>query len=196
MCCLSFILISYQFATCQLPLFLFLSRTGIEMYMKSSKKNGVQGSSPSLSWTDSKIFKPFPTISIHFQKISKTRVDSHISTFCFLLPRHHSMLHDIVHKEKAARGAIEDRPSQLWILGTGESEWYMTITHFWSFLKKAFDLENAWIFFCFRSYWLRRKWSEVNIMHLLKSERYTQCFPATSMLTAAISLSPTRFNYV
>ena len=199
MCCLSFILISYQFATCQLPFFLFLSRTGIEMYMKSSKKNGVQGSSPSLSWTDS-IFQPFQSISIHFQKISKTRVDSHISTFCFLLPRHHSMLHDIVHKEKAARGAIEDRasttkhhnceslepenPNDIWRSHTFEAFWK----------RLLISRMHVFFCFCFRSYWLRRKWSEVNIMHLLKSERYTQCFPATSILTAAISLSPTRFN--
>lgn len=101
----------------------------------------------------------------------------------FRSPRHHSMLHDIVHKEKAARGAIEDFQQKKSMPRPCEFLWPQNPTDYLWKLKNTLSKLSEQVFgygecshLGVRSYWLRRKWSEVNIIRLSKSERYTQIF--------------------
>ena len=204
-------LISLPLATAS---FVSVSRTGIEMYMKSSKKNGVQGSSLSL--------RQIQKYSNHFQNprhqssYSQIGVFNHLSIVFnfhetilrrwldhlgipkenlqnsptkswlrndFRSARHHSMLHDIVHKEKAARGAIEDFQQKKSMPRPCEFLWSQNPTDYLWKLKNTLSKLSEQVFgygecshLGVRSYWLRRKWSEVNIIRLSKSERYTQIF--------------------
>lgn len=220
------------------PLPLFLSRTGIEMYMKSSKKNGVQGSSPSLRqipkpqasiviFSDWGVQSPQHSIQMYLvsmkpfsedgwitqespEEISKILPKSWFYWHIEPSPRHHSMLHDIVHKEKAARGAIEDlqRVQQKKSIASLVNSCNRRIqriiyekTHFRSFLKRVL----IWGMLGFgRQELLAQEKVERSKHHASVEERAIHSdFPATSM-TAAVSLSsqqlmanpasPTRFN--